>query len=170
MASRQSSAFSSVGPRSGVSWIGRVRLDADSRVERIEIDPIAFEPGSATPTPDGQQQLTRLVAFLDQMPEARLTATPVVSPRDVAALKQPAVDAPVERATRDGKISPAAAAASSDAVSTLAAKRLETVRTTLKKAGIDGSRLAEAKQIDTAEGGAPQVKLDLAEPESARRG
>src|SRR5262249_46947506 len=46
-----------------VSWIGRVRFDADSRIERIEVDPIQFEPGTATPTSEGQQQLTRLVAF-----------------------------------------------------------------------------------------------------------
>ena len=54
-------------------------------------------------------------------------------------------------------------------LSTLAAKRLETVRATLKKAGIDGSRLTEAKQVENAETGAPEVRLDFAEPESPRR-
>jgi hypothetical protein len=48
-----------------VSLIGRVKSDADSRIERIEIDPIRFEPGSPNPTPQGREQLTRLVAFLD---------------------------------------------------------------------------------------------------------
>src|SRR5262249_22311995 len=180
-----------------VSWIGRVRFDADSRIERIEVDPIQFEPGTATPTPEGQQQLTRLVAFLDQTPEARLTATPVVSARDAAAAKQPAVDAAIDRVAREARLSPDAAAArvfeerfpqrpvpetpdairtallegemSSDAVSTLAAKRMEIVRATLKKAGIDGARLTEARQVDNTEAGAPQVKLDFAEPENPRR-
>jgi len=180
-----------------VSWIGRVRFDADSRIERIEVDPIQFEPGTATPTAEGQQQLTRLVAFLDQTPEARLMATPVVSSRDVAAMKQPAVDAAIDRVARDARLSPDEAAArvfqerfphpplpatpdairaallegemSSDAVSSLAAKRMESVRATLKKASIDGSRLTEAKQVESAEDGRPQVKLDFAEPESPRR-
>ena len=180
-----------------VSWIGRVRFDADSRIERIEVDPIQFEPGTATPTAEGRQQLTRLVAFLDQTPEARLMATPVVSSRDVAAMKQPAVDAAIDRVARDARLAPDAAAArvfqerfpqrplpatpdairaallegemSSDAVSSLAAKRMESVRATLKKASIVGSRLTEAKQVESAEDGRPQVKLDFAEPESRRR-
>src|SRR5215831_16071254 len=180
-----------------VSWIGRVRFDADSRIERIEVDPIQFEPGTATPTPEGQQQLTRLVAFLDQTPETRLTATAVVSALDVAALRQPAVDAAIDRVARDARISPDEAAArvfqerfpqrplpetpdavraalvegetSSDTVSTLAAKRMESVRATLKKAGVDNSRLTEARPVDNAQAGAPQVKLDFAEPESLGR-
>jgi len=180
-----------------VSWIGRVRVDEDSRIERIEVDPIQFEPGTATPTPEGQQQLTRLVAFLDQTPETRLTATAVVSARDVAALRQPAVDAAIGRVARDARISPDEAAArvfqerfpqrplpetpdavraallegetSSDTVSTLAAKRIESVRATLKKAGVDNSRLTEARPVDNAQAGAPQVKLDFAEPESLGR-
>src|SRR5438093_13594918 len=93
-----------------VSWIGRVQFGADSRIQRIEVDPIPFEPGTATPTPDGQEQVTRLVAFLDQMPETRLTAAAVVSPRDLAAMKQPAVDAVIERVARDARISPDEAA------------------------------------------------------------
>jgi len=58
---------------------------------------------------------------------------------------------------------------SSDTVSTLAAKRIESVRATLKKAGVDNSRLTEARPVDNAQAGAPQVKLDFAEPESLGR-
>ncbi len=181
-----------------VSWIGRVQFGADSRIQRIEVDPIQFEPGTATPTPDGQGQVTRLVAFLDQMPETRLTAAAVVSPRDLAAMKQPAVDAVIERVARDARISPDAAAARvfrerfprqplpetpdairaalleretppAEAVSTLADKRLEAVRAIVKKAGIDPSRLLEAKRAEGADEGDPQVKLDLVEPENPRR-
>src|SRR5207249_3566748 len=92
-----------------VSWIGRVRFSDDSRIQRIEVDPIQFEPGTAKPTPEGQEQVTRLVAFLDQTPETRLTATAVVSRRDLAALKQPGLDKRIERVARAAKIPPDAA-------------------------------------------------------------
>ncbi len=175
-----------------VSLIGRVKSSADARIERIEIDPIRFEPGTSTPTPEGQEQLTRLVAFLDQTPETRLTATAVVSRRDLAAMKQPDVDAVIGRAARDARISPEAAAARlfqerfpgkplpetpdairaallegqappADAVATLADKRLEAVRATIKKAKIDTARLLEDKAADVAQEDEPQVRLDLAE-------
>jgi Domain of Unknown Function (DUF748) len=181
-----------------VSWIGRVHFGADSRIQRIEIDPIPFEPGTATPTPDGQEQATRLVAFLDQMPETRLTATAVVSRRDLAAMKQPALDAAIERVAREARISPDEAAARilqerfpgqplpttrdairaallegetppADAVATLAERRLEAVRVSVKKAGIDPSRLVDAKPAGGAAEDEPQVKLDLVESESPRR-
>jgi Domain of Unknown Function (DUF748) len=181
-----------------VSWIGRVQFDADSRIQRIEVDPIQFEAGTATPTPGGKEQATRLAAFLDQLPETRLTATAVISPRDLAAMKRPAVDAAIERVARNTRISADAAASRVfqerfprrplpetpeavrtallegetppvEAVSRLADKRLETVRETVKKAGIDPSRLLEAKRAEGAEEADPQVKLDLVEPENPRR-
>src|SRR6267142_2258002 len=181
-----------------VSLIGRVKSSADSRIERIEIDPIRFEPSTSTPTPEGQEQLTRLVAFLDQTPETRLTATAVVSRRDLAAMKQPDIDAAICRAARDARISPEAAAARlfqerfpgqplpetsdavraalldgqtppADAVSTLADKRLELVRATIKKARIDTARLLDDKRAEVAQEDVPQVRLDLAESENPRR-
>jgi len=39
----------------------------------------------------------------------------------------------------------------------------------VKKAGVDQSRLLEAKPAGDAEGDEPQVKLDLAEPENPER-
>src|SRR5262249_18886861 len=143
-----------------VSFTGRVRVDADSRIERVEVDPIQFEPGTATPTSEGQQQLTRLVAFLDQTPEARLTATPVVSARDLDGMKPPATDATKQ---------PAVDAAKQPADDAAAAKRMESVRATLRKAGIDSSRLTEARPVENADAGASEVKLDFAEPESPGR-
>jgi hypothetical protein len=180
-----------------VSWIGRVQYTSDSRIERIDIDPIVFEPGTATPTPEGQEQATRLIAVLDQTPGMRLTATPIVSRRDVAALKRPALDAAIERVARDGRIAPDEAAAQvfrerfpgqplpetpgairralldgetlpADAAATLADKRLEAVRAAIKKAGIDASRLLEAKAADGAAENDPQVKLDLVESDGPR--
>ncbi len=181
-----------------VSWIGRVRFSDDSRIQRIEVDPIRFDPGTAKPTPEGQEQVTRLVAFLDQTPATRLTATAVVSRRDLAALKQPGLDKTIERVAREAKIPPDAAAARvfqerlpgkpvpettdairaalleaepspAEAVSTLSEERLKAVRAAVKKAGVDQSRLLEAKPAGDAEGDEPQVKLDLAEPENPER-
>jgi uncharacterized protein involved in outer membrane biogenesis len=180
-----------------VSLIGRVKSTGDSHIERIEIDPIQFEPGTATPTQEGQQQLTRLVAFLDQTPETRLTATALVSRRDVAAMKRPDIDGVISRAAKSARISPEAAAErlfqerfpgqpvpdSADAVrtalaetepapaseaETLADKRLEAVRATVKKAKIDTGRLLEDKRVDVAANAEPQVQLGLAEGEQAR--
>jgi hypothetical protein len=180
-----------------VSLIGRVKSSGDSHIERIEIDPVRFEPGTATPTQEGQEQLTRLVAFLDQTPETRLTVTALVSKRDVAAMKRPDVDGVINRAAKSARISPEAAAErlfqerfpgqpmpdSSDAVraalaesetapaadaATLADKRLEAVRATIKKAKIDTARLLEDKRVDVAGNGEPEVRLDLAESEQPR--
>jgi hypothetical protein len=182
-----------------VSLIGRVKTGADSRIERIEIDPVRFEPGTSRPTPEGQEQLARLVAFLDQTPETRLTATAVVSRRDVAALKRPDVDAVISKTAREARIPLEEAAARlfqerfpgrplpesadavraalvegevppADAVSTLADKRLEAVRATIKKAKIDTARLLEDKRPpEVAQDDAPQVKLELAESENSGR-
>jgi hypothetical protein len=180
-----------------ISLIGRVKSTGDSHIERIEIDPIQFEPGTATPTPEGQQQLTRLVAFLDQTPETRLTATALVSRRDAAAMKRPDIDAVISRVAKNARISPEAAAErlfqerfpgqpmpdSVDAVraaladaeaapaaeaATLADKRLDAVRATVKKAKIDTARLLEDKRVDIAADAGPQVRLDLAEGEQPR--
>jgi len=132
-----------------VSLIGRVKTGADAHIQQIEIDPVRFEDGTATPTAEGQEQLSRLVAFLDQTPATRLTATAVVSRSDLGAMSEPTVD--------------------SKAVATLADKRLELVRATVKKAGIDGSRLVDAKRIESGDGLAPAVKLELAAPDSPGR-
>jgi hypothetical protein len=182
-----------------VSLIGRVKTSPDAHIQQIEIDPIRFEPGTPTPTAQGQEQLSRLVAFLDQTRETRMTATATVSRRELVAMTQPALDEVIDRIAHKERISPEAAATRvfqerfpgqplpqapdairaallesqtppTDAVSTLAAKRLELVRATLKKAGIDGSRLTEAKRVESAPEAEPQVKLDLAEPENSRRG
>lgn len=103
-----------------VSWVGRVKVTQDSRIERIEIDPLTFEPGTADLTPDGQARVPRLKAFLDELPEVRLALTPIVAPNDVPPDQR--------RAPAD-----------------LAERRLEVVRTALQRAetlakGVSGVR------------------------------
>jgi len=176
-----------------VSWIGRVRVGTDSRVERVEIDPIPFQRGLATLTPEGQEQVTRVVAFMEQLPEVRMAVTPVISPQDLAELKRQSLDAAIERIVRDGGLSSDAAAArlfqerfphrprpeAPDAVraellenappaqalaTALALRRVETVRALMRKAGIDAARLSEAPPVEGPAGRDGEVKLDLAEP------
>jgi hypothetical protein len=48
-----------------------------SRIERIDVNPIPFAR-VAGPTPEAQEQVTRVAAFLNQTPEMRMALTPVV--------------------------------------------------------------------------------------------
>jgi uncharacterized protein DUF748 len=179
-----------------VSWIGRVHVSPDSTIERIQVDPIPFEPGTATLTPEGEARGTRLVAFLEQLPEVRMALTPVVSARDVDELRRRALEEAIQRAAREGRLSreeavarlyaqqlpgqplperPEAALTAllelaplpTSKVSELAAARLDTVRGAAKRAGIDAARLPESKLTQRADGGS-HVELEVLEPEEPR--
>lgn len=180
-----------------VSWIGRVQMSADSRIERIEVNPIRFRPGTAAFTPEGQDQAARVAEFLRQAPAARLGLTPVVSSGDVAALKRHALEADIARVSSEAQISPDAAAArlyqerfrgrplpdtaeavraalvgsepiAPAAVPGLAAQRMEMVRAVAKQAGLDPGRLPQkAPLVQGQEEG--EVELDVVQPEIARR-
>jgi hypothetical protein len=180
-----------------VSWIGRVRFTGDSRIERIEVNPVAFEPGTAEISPAGRAHVGKLTAFLDQLPEVRMGLTPVVSSADTAAMKRVRVEAAIDRAMRDERLSREAAVArvyaqrfpgqpapaTQDALMTaligresvsdgdvrdLAEARVEAVRRPLKQAQIDSKRLEEMKLV-REEGSGSHVALDILEPEGPRR-
>lgn len=177
-----------------VSWIGRVRFTPDSRIERIEVDPVPFEPGTETLTEEGRAKVTRLAAFLDQLPEVRMSLTPVVSSGDVEALRRRPVEAAIDQLVRQHGLSRDAAAARlfaqrfpSDSVPSapgtviaslveaqtvapteitdFAARRLDAVKGTLKRAGIDGGRLPEGKPVQR-EGRDGQVEANVLESET----
>jgi hypothetical protein len=179
-----------------VSWIGRLHFSPDAKIERIQVDPISFEPGTATLTAEGETRASRLGAFLDQLPEVRVSLVPVVSARDVDVLRSRALEAALETEARGGRLSreeavarlyarqlpgPAvpdrldtALAALRERVSLpparideLAASRLEVVRGAVKRAGIDGARLVEGKSTERKDGG-EQVELEILEPEEPR--
>jgi hypothetical protein len=141
-----------------VSWIGRVHVGPNSKIERVVVDPIPFAPGSATLAPDAQEQVARLAAFLEQVPEVRLALVPVVSSRDLAALEEKA------REPRAGLIRWKKATEPAE----LATERLEAVREGIKRAGGNGERLKVAAP-SAAESGEGQVKVDLIEPEDPGR-
>ena len=175
-----------------VSWIGRLQYTADSRIERIQIDPIQFRPGTATLTPEGDGQTMRLAGFLEQVPEVRLAFTPVVASGDLARLSRRALETTIGRAARDAKLSPEEAAARlfaqrfpnrprpetseavlsalvesepppADEVPGLAAKRMEAVRAKLKQVNVDAARLVENKAVERREMAQGGVQVDLVE-------
>ena len=177
-----------------VSWIGRVQFTPDSRIERIQVDPVTFEPGTATLTPQGEGQVGRLVAFLDQLPDARLALTPIVSPRDAEELRRLRLEATIDRAARQERISrdqaiarlfaqqvpgqpvpddPATALTGlrermplpTGELPELGAQRLETVRATAKRAGVDAGRLADG-QVTSRDDGGSRVEIVVGEPDA----
>lgn len=89
-----------------VSWIGRVRLTEDSRIDRIEVDPVPFDSGTASLSPEGHAQVTHLVQFLTQVPTARVLLTPAVSDGDLAALRRRRLDKEIEGLARGAGLSP----------------------------------------------------------------
>jgi hypothetical protein len=127
-----------------LSWIGRVQTGADSMIRRVDVDPVRFPPGSAELESDAQEQVARLAAFLDQVPDVRLALIPVVSPEDRAII-------PEKR------------------LADLTSKRVDAVRDGIKKAGIDGGRLKAEPPTDAA-GTEGQIRLGLLEPEPGRPG
>jgi hypothetical protein len=176
-----------------VSWIGRVHVSPDSRIENIEIEPIRFEPGADTLTQDGVTQLTHVAAFLEQLPDARLTATPVVTSRDAIALKLRALDAAVEQTAKAGGLSSAQALArlyaerfpkapppSSDEamratlleqqpvptseLTDLATRRVQQMRAQGKRLGLDADRLPTLEPEIRTEAPFTGVELALAAP------
>ena len=180
-----------------VSWIGRLQYTADSRIEKVQIDPISFQPGTAALTPEGEAQTMRLAGFLEQVPEARLSLTPVVTSGDLARLARQPVEATMARMARDGKISPEEAAGRlfaqrfpdrqrpetlekliaalaerepppSGDVSDLAAKRREAVSGKLKQAKVDTARLVENKVAERGQATEGQVRVDLVEYDGAK--
>jgi hypothetical protein len=180
-----------------VSWIGKVRVDANSRIEDVRIDPIRFEPGTDVLATDGQEQMTRVGAFLKELPEMRLAAQPVVSARDSDAIRQRSLDAALQKAARSGESADATAArlfaarfpdqrapepaaamraallesepVPPTAAAELAEKRLDRVRAQVKRLGIDPDRLAAGAPAAEAAREAPEgLALTLVEPEGPR--
>lgn len=182
-----------------VSWIGRVRFTPDSRIAEIRIEPVRFVRGAPALTPEGQAQVTRLSAFLQQAPEVRMPLTPVVSSGDLEELRLQGPRAAVDRLSREAKISPDAATqrlfrqrfpdreppSSTEAMlqalaeseppptakaRALATQRLEIVQDTLKRLGIDPARLPATKSVEAREAGeGGYVEAGLGEVEKSKR-
>jgi hypothetical protein len=178
-----------------VSWVGRVRFASDSRIERIEVDPVAFEPGTSAPTAEGRAQVTRVAAFLDQLSTLRIALMPVVSAHDVTEMKRRSVETSIDRVAREMRLSRDAAAARlfeqafpgrpapdslestlgalvereqlpTSAVAELARQRVDAVRSTVKEIGIDPARLAASDVVQRE--GDSRVELNVLPAETER--
>jgi hypothetical protein len=158
-----------------VSRIGRVQFSPDSKIQKVQVDPLPFEPGAAVLTAEGQARVARLKAFFDELPDVRMALIPVVSSRDVAEIQRrtaPTAFARDGRPSGDGAALPRAAVqdrppVAASAVSDLASRRLAAVREAFKHAGIDTGRLTETKVAERP-GGETHVELEILEPEGER--
>ncbi len=158
-----------------VSWVGRLRFGRDSKIEDVEIDPFVFEPGTATLAAESSPRVGRLADFMKSLPDVRMIATPVVSLGDLEALKAKSLAARLKALAAERRVPEADAARRLFAerfpgheppddvertltalreveeppareAAALAKDRADLVRDALKKAGIDGDRIAINKE------------------------
>lgn len=71
--------------------IGRAFVKDDQRVEALRVNPVLFEPGTATLAPGMAEHLANLAAFLKDKPAVRLQRRPVLTVEDVTRLKRVAL-------------------------------------------------------------------------------
>ncbi|HEY3065933.1 MAG TPA: DUF748 domain-containing protein [Methylomirabilota bacterium] len=182
-----------------VSWIGRLRFSADSKVQDVEIDPVGFEAGTATPTAEGTARLQRVAGFMDSLPDVRMVVTPVVSLGDIEKLKTDAIAARIKTAVTESRVTeleaaqrlfvqqfprqdpPVSLGALISALrevepppareaAALARQRADAVRDTLKKAGIDPARITPSRDAGALESfDAGQVEFELTDQLKPRR-
>ena len=163
-----------------VAWIGRLKVGRDSRIQDIEIDPVAFEAGTTKLTAKGADQIERLSGYLRHSAGAKMVLTPVVTVGDIDRLRAEAALATVQQRSRDRSVSELIAAqqlyterfpkreppttheeliaALRDAqpppekeAQRLAEKRVDAVRDALKRAGIDPARLEPSRDVEGLE-------------------
>jgi uncharacterized protein involved in outer membrane biogenesis len=70
------------------SLVGKLFFSEDSRIEAVSINPVAFEPGTATPPPAMAEHLGKVGVFLRETPAIRVLMRPVVTVADVASLRR----------------------------------------------------------------------------------
>lgn len=80
--------------------IGRMFTSGD-KITGFAIDPVAFEPGSATVGETADGQLKKIGDFLRNSPAIRVSLTPVLSDSDILALKTQEVTARLQRIQRE---------------------------------------------------------------------
>jgi Domain of Unknown Function (DUF748) len=159
------------------SLIGKVFFSEDSRIQTVQVDPVAFPPAKATPTAEGTEHLRKLAEFLTESPGIRLRLRPVTTVADVTALRREALDSRLatlgsdEAARRQAAIGlytelfPRRQPPTSDealyeeltretppaprALRTLATERVAATRDALVTAGVAGERL-EPQESRTA--------------------
>jgi hypothetical protein len=183
-----------------LSWIGRVHVGKDRRIQDVTIDPVPFQSGRTVLTAAGEGQLGRLSAFMKQRPDTKMVLTPVVSLGDIEELRREEVRKEIARRAAHAGVPPPQAAAQlfaehfprervpatveeiviavgrnaeppDAAAERLAKERVALARDTLKKAGVDTARLEIHKDAEAAEiREGGQVEFTLTEQVRPRRG
>jgi hypothetical protein len=70
------------------SLVGKLLFTEDSKIEAVSVNPVAFEPGTATPAPSMTEHLRQVGTFLRETPGIRVLMRPVVTVADVDRLKR----------------------------------------------------------------------------------
>lgn len=74
------------------SLVGKAFVsDDEQRIESLHVNPVLFEPGTATPAAGMADHLANLATFLRERPAVRLLQRPVLSAEDVTRLKRAAL-------------------------------------------------------------------------------
>ncbi len=175
-----------------LSLVGKLFVsDDDQRIESLHVNPVLFEPGTATPAAGMAEHLANLATFLRERPAVRLLQRPVLSAEDVTRLKRAALRERVRTAAgertptamRDAltalyaerfpRRAPAdveemiAALAEYDPAPTaatraLAERRIDTVRNALASRGVEAGRLPVVDAAPAVEReGAGRVEFEI---------
>jgi hypothetical protein len=91
--------------------IGKLFSKGDE-VAELKVDPVTFDPGSATVNAEGHQHLQRVADFLRASPNVRLALRAVISADDLATLRTAEVTARIQRVQREDRLDSFGAAAS----------------------------------------------------------
>jgi len=83
------------------SLVGRVFVKDNERVESLQVNPVLFEPGTATLAPGMTEHLANLATFLKDKPAIRLRERPVLTVEDVTRLKRVALRERVRASAED---------------------------------------------------------------------
>jgi hypothetical protein len=76
---------------------------ADAETQ-LQVDPVAFEAGSAAMSADAQRQLQRVAEFLRASPYVKLVIEPVVSAEDIASLRTQEAVARIQQLQRERQL------------------------------------------------------------------
>jgi uncharacterized protein DUF748 len=92
--------------------IGKLfRGNDEAQAEQFQVDPVAFEAGSADVTPDAQRQLERVADFLRSSPYVKIAIEPVASADDILSLKTQETVVRIQTVQREEKLPDFASAA-----------------------------------------------------------
>jgi hypothetical protein len=182
-----------------VSWIGRLHVTRDSKIQDIEVDPVPFSVGGSDLTREATERVGRIGAFMRELPDVRMILTPAISLGDVEALKTEQIRARIKELALQQKLAERDAAARlygeqypkheppddveamvtalrevepppAEPAYRLAKRRVDSIRDALKKADVDPERLQANKDPEALDTvDAGRVDFTLSDRVKSRR-